>query len=98
MSRIVIDIEGLAQNSNNIAKRTRELQDLNRQLETIIQSIESTWEGEASRAYVRMMQNYLKQGKQMEKVLQEFKNYADNASSRFSEKDRALANKIHNAF
>lgn len=98
MSVISINTNGLTQNAGNLTKQLSELQQMNKKLETMITVIEGSWEGMASQAYVMMMQRYLARGKQMEKVLQEFARYANQAAERFRTIDRDSANKIYRSF
>lgn len=98
MSKLIINTDGLIQNANTLAKRLQELQRLNSQLENLIHNIEGSWEGRASKAYVHMMQRYLNQGLQLERVLLEFINYAKSASERFQNSDKSAATKIYSSF
>lgn len=98
MSKISINTDGLKQSSQSISKRQEELQALNSRLESVINAIANSWDGTASEAYIRMMQKYLKQGREMEKVLREFQKYADTALTKFDSKDKQSANKINSSF
>lgn len=98
MSKISIHVSGLRHNMGNMSNQLNQLQQLNQKLDGMINVIEGSWQGTASAAYVTMMRNYLKQGRKMEKVMQEFVRYADNVSSRFDECDRNAARKISSSF
>lgn len=98
MSVISINTDGLLQNAGNLSSRLSDLQQMNRRLETMITTIESSWRGTASQSYVRMMRGYLGKGRQMEQVLQEFVKYANQAAERFRTIDRDSANKIYRSF
>lgn len=95
MSKIVINTEDLIKNAESIAKKRDELNALNKQLENLIMQMMAKWEGEACKTYINMMQKYLRQAKQMIKVLQEFQKYAENVSTKFSQLDKNSANKIN---
>ena len=55
MAKIRIDQEALLANSQALENRIRELQELNTRLESLIVRIQSSWEGQASIAYVTKM-------------------------------------------
>lgn len=98
MSVISINTGGLTQNAGDLSRQLSELRQMNKRLETMIATIESSWGGAASQAYVGMMRRYMSRGKQMEQVLQEFIRYANQAVERFRTIDRDSANKIYRSF
>ena len=98
MSVISINADGLTQNAGNLSRQLSDLQQMNKQLESLIPMIEGSWRGAASQSYVRMMRGYLSKGRQMEQVLQEFIKYANQAAERFCTIDRDSANKIYRSF
>lgn len=98
MSKIVINTDGLRQNTLNLSKRFEELQQLNNQLESTLNTIESEWEGGAARSYVSMMRKYIEQGRKMEQVLYEIKSYAEKTATEFTSADQVCAGKINSSF
>lgn len=98
MAKISINTSGLSQNAKDISKRIDELTRLNAQLENLINQISVKWEGEACKAYVAMMQNYLKQAEGMVSVLQEFKKYAESVLDKFDKTDKKSAGRVNGAW
>ena len=98
MSVISINADGLKKNINNLAGEITELQHLNQKLESIVTEIGEQWKGMSSQAYLNMMHQYIKRGKQMESVLQEYMKYAGQVVERFETIDRDSANKLYHSF
>lgn len=98
MAKIRIDQEALLTNSQALENRIRELQELNTRLESLIVRIQSSWEGQASIAYVTKMLVHITKARQTIDVLREYKNYVDKAVSKFTEVDNNAANRIRGSF
>lgn len=98
MAKIKIDIDALKSSSSSLASRIGELEALNKRLETLLVNVASSWEGQASLAYVAKMREYHDKAKDMVRVLTEYKKYVDKAVELFNEKDRNAANRINNSF
>lgn len=94
MARIKINIDGLQQNRNAIDQKINELQALNARLDSLLSSIESTWDGAASQQYIASMTQKKAKAKEMVAVLQELRNYMSQASERFEQQDKSGAAKI----
>lgn len=97
MAQIRVNPEGLRQNASAISGKISELQSLNTRLTSLISSIDSSWDGEASQVYITTMSRYAEKARSMVDVLQELKRYMEQAASRFEQKDRDGANRIRNA-
>lgn len=98
MARIKVNLEALKGNSTQLAERIAELQGLNTRLETLINRIEASWEGQASVTYIAQMRRYAQQAKKMINVLTEYKKYVDGAVETFTNRDRTSANRIRGSF
>ncbi len=98
MTKLKVEISALRANQANLEKQIAELEALNRRLETLLARIESSWDGEASEAYIRVMRNYAQQAANMEQVLTEFKSYVNKTADTFETLDKNVASRIHGAF
>lgn len=98
MAKIKIDVEALKSNASSLEGRIAELQNLNTRLEALISRIQASWEGQASIMYIAKITAQAAKAKKMVEVLTEYKKYVDNAVTKFSDVDRASANKIKGSF
>lgn len=98
MAKIRINVDELLENGNSMDKKISELQSLLARLNTLIERIEASWDGDASAAYINTMRGYAKQAEAMIHVLTEFKSYVTGASSLFKNSDSDVASKIRNSF
>ena len=98
MARIKVNISALRSNKAQIDKQLAELQTLNSQLNSQINAIASSWEGEASRAYEAMMRRYHQKAKKEEAVLKEVGNYIQSAINNFEKTDKNSASRIRGSF
>ena len=98
MARIKVNIEGLRNNRSDIQKQLAELQQLNSKLEGMINTIDASWEGQASKAYRNMMMNYLKKARNQEQILQEVMRYIQSAINKFETTDKKSSTRIRGAF
>ena len=98
MAKFKVDISALRTDENSLEKQIQELQELNKRLETLLSRIESSWEGDASTAYIRMMRTYAAQAANMVEILKEFKSYVNKASNTFETFDKNTASRIWNSF
>lgn len=98
MAKIDIDVAQLRANSSSMQGKITELQQLNSSLESLILRIGDSWEGQASEAYVALMQGYAARARNMEGVLEEFKKYIDDAANKFENLDNSSASKIRSSF
>ena len=98
MAKFKVDITALRTDEKSLDQQIQDLMELNKRLETLISRIESSWEGDASVAYVRMMRNYASQAANMVEVLKEFKSYVNNAANTFESFDKKTASRIWGSF
>ena len=64
MANIRIDADGLQNNISSMRAYINELDSLNARTQTLMTQIASSWEGEASTAYINIMQReFKKQGR-----------------------------------
>lgn len=98
MAQIKIDETMLRSDSQSLQAKIQELTELNSNLEALIVRIGDSWEGDASRAYTNMMQNYAKKAADMVAVLTEFKSYVDSAVTKFESADKNAASRLRGAF
>lgn len=98
MAKIKIDVAALRENSRGLELKIQELNVLNKNLDSLISRIESSWEGEASTAYINMMRFYENKANSMVEILTEFKSYIDSAVIKFEDVDNASASNIRNSF
>ncbi len=98
MGLIRIDIEMLKNNEKTMEGKIQELMQLNSSLQTLILQIGDSWEGDASAAYIQLMQRYREQAGRMESVLDEFKKYIHVAIEKTETVDRECAARLHGSF
>lgn len=98
MGKIRVDEEKLRGESRLLETRIEELGNLNSSLNTLLSRMGDSWEGEASTAYICMMQNYEKKAEEMKEILREFKNYVDQAADKFESTDRNAAARLRSSF
>lgn len=98
MAKVKVEISALRTNQASLEKQIADLQALNTRLETLIARIESSWEGDASVSYIRVMRNYAQQAANMVQVLTEFKSYVNKTADTFETLDKNVASRIFGAF
>lgn len=98
MALIRIDDIALAGNEALLRGQIRDLEALNARLEELLLRIESSWEGEASNAYIATMRARKLKAEQMVDVLNEFLSYIQETRGRFTSKDSDLAVLLRSAF
>ena len=98
MARIKIDFDNLQGQISSMASNIQQLEALNAKMRSLSEEISSTWEGNAAREFVDMMQSYMTQGANMHTLLETFRNYAGNVTSDFDAVDQECANAINNSF
>ena len=72
MANIRIDADGLQNNISSMRAYINELDSLNARTQTLMTQIASSWEGEASTAYINIMTERIQKAGQMKELLQEF--------------------------
>jgi len=91
MARIKVNTEGLQANISAISEKIAELQGFNANLDSLLNQIDASWEGAASVAYAARMRRYYSKTVEMIGVLEEFRKYMQEASSKFEQQDSAGA-------
>ena len=98
MAKLKIEISALRTNQTNLEKQIADLEALNSRLETLLARIESSWDGDASDSYIRVMRGYAQQAAEMVKVLTEFKSYVNKTADTFENLDKKISSRIFGAF
>jgi WXG100 family type VII secretion target len=98
MAKLKVEISALRTNQTNLEKQIADLEELNRRLETLLARIESSWDGDASDSYIRVMRGYAQQAADMVKVLTEFKTYVNKTADTFENLDKKISSRIFGAF
>ena len=79
MANIRIDADGLQNNISSMRAYINELDSLNARTQSLLAQIASSWEGEASPAYINIMTERMQKAGQMKELLQEFLSYMEDA-------------------
>lgn len=98
MGKIKVDTDRLRTDAEALSEKKRELDTLNRNLQGLLARIGESWEGEASAAYLNLMQSYAGRAQEIAAVLEEFRSYAERAAERFETADREAAAALRNSF
>lgn len=72
MANIRIDTDGLQNNISSMRAYVNELDSLNARTQSLLAQIASSWEGEASTAYINIMTERMQKAGQMKELLQNF--------------------------
>lgn len=94
MANIRIDTDGLQDNISSMRAYMSELETLNARTKTLLSQIASSWEGEASTAYINVMTERTQKAEQMKNLLEEFISYMESAKKKFDARDRDSASSI----
>lgn len=94
MANIRVDTDGLQNNISSMRAYMGELETLNARTKTLLAQIASSWEGEASTAYINVMTERTNKAEQMKELLQEFISYMESAKTKFDARDRDSASSI----
>ena len=86
MANIRIDTDGLQNNISSM--RAYELDSLNARTQSLLAQIASSWEGEASTAYINIMTERIQKAGQMKELLQEFISYMESTRTKFVSRDQ----------
>ena len=98
MAKITIDTDALTTGVNDIMKQITGLQGVNDALRTVINTIEGSWQGDSSTAYVGVVNGYAQQAEKMVNVLKEYMEYVEKANQTFTKLDADSAKKLRAAF
>ena len=88
MANIRIDTDGLQNNISSMRAYINELDSLNAQTRMLLSQIASSWEGDASTAYINIMTERMQKAEQMKELLQEFLSYMESAKTKFASRDQ----------
>ena len=88
MANIRIDTDGLQNNISSMRAYINELDSLNARTQTLLSQIASSWEGDASTAYINIMTERMQKAEQMKALLQEFLSYMESAKTKFASRDQ----------
>ena len=88
MANIRIDADGLQNNISSMRAYINELDSLNARTQTLMTQIASSWEGEASTAYINIMTERIQKAGQMKELLQEFISYMESTRTKFVSRDQ----------
>lgn len=94
MADIRIDTDGLQNNISSMRAYINELDSLNARTRTLLSQIASSWEGDASTAYINIMTERMQKAEQMKELLQEFLSYMESAKTKFASRDQESAYSI----
>ena len=94
MANIRIDTDGLQNNISSMRAYVNELDSLNARTQSLLAQIASSWEGEASTAYINIMTERMQKAGQMKELLQEFLSYMEDARTKFVSRDQEGASAI----
>ena len=92
MANIRIDTDGLQNNISSMRAYVNELDYLNARTQSLLAQIASSWEGEASTAYINIMTERMQKAGQMKE--QEFLSYMEDARTKFVSRDQEGASAI----
>lgn len=98
MAVIKLDDNALKTRSAELSARIAELQNLNARLESLINRIDASWEGQSSIAYITTMRGYAERANKMVEVLTEYKKYVDTVLERIPSHDNISSNRIRGSF
>lgn len=94
MANIRIDTDGLQNNISSMRAYINELDSLNARTHTLLSQIASSWEGDASTAYINIMTERIQKAEQMKELLQEFLSYMESAKTKFASRDQESSHSI----
>lgn len=98
MAHIKINFEELNQREGELKNLIAAYEKLNSRTTVLTEQINAGWQGEASKAYLEMMQKYCQQAQKMVGILTAFKEYATGVATDFSEADQQCASWIRDSF
>lgn len=98
VARIRIDGDSLRDRAAALNGRFSEYEALNARLESLSDSIQSSWSGDAKIAFEKLMSHYITQVKSLEGILQMFRQYAQDTAGRFESADAECAARIRGSF
>ena len=87
-NNIRIDADGLQNNNSSMRAYINELDSLNARTQTLMTQIASSWEGEASTAYINIMTERIQKAGQMKELLQVFISYMESTRTKFVSRDQ----------
>lgn len=86
--KIIVTPEEMRSNATNIRTEKANFEQCISSMRTIVNSIASSWEGEASTAYINIMTERIQKAGQMKELLQEFISYMESTRTKFVSRDQ----------
>ena len=98
MGRIKVDADMLRNYVGTINGRINEYEALNARLIALSENIKASWQGDAKISFEKMMEVYIQQTEQLGVILNQFRNYAQEAADKFDNLDAECAQRIRSSF
>ena len=95
---IKIDYDGLSQQSATLKNLSAAYESLCSRMNNLSNQMTAGWEGNASKAFLELMQKYVQQGKSLKEVIDLMQSYADDTVNTFESVDQECANMIRSSF
>ena len=98
MGRIKVNADMLRDYVGTLNGRISEYEGLTSRMESLNESIQASWKGDAKTAFANMMNTYIAQTKQLQQILIQFRDYVQNAADKFDNLDAECAQRIRSSF
>lgn len=98
MSLIKIDVEKLNATSKALNVEVKELVDLCRRLDILINSIDDSWDGKSSEVYVKSLKTYYKDTKSIIEIVSRYRRMLDTTASTFDFADQTASAILNSIF
>lgn len=98
MGRIRVDADMLRDYVGALNGRISEYEALTARMEALNENIQASWKGDAKTSFANMMATYISQAKQLQKILVQFRDYAQEAAEKFDNLDAECAQRIRSSF
>ena len=95
---IKIDYDGLTQQAATLKNLSASYEALVGRMSNLSSQMTAGWEGNASKAFLELMEKYIQQGKSLKEILDLMQSYAGDAVNTFQSVDQECANMINNSF
>ena len=95
---IKIDYDGLTQQAATLKNLSAAYEALVGRKSNLSSQMTAGWEGNASKAFLELMEKYIQQGKSLKEILDLMQSYAGDAVNTFQSVDQECANMINNSF
>lgn len=98
MGRIRVNTDNLRSYANTLTGRIGEYDSLITRMEALNQNIHATWKGEAQLRFSEMMDQYIRQTRELSEILSQFRDYAQQTADKFETVDAECASRIRSSF